>query len=401
MLIVFWGLVWHYVWTVAKNPPTVRAGLSLPAPVAGWPRLSIIVPVHNEQRVIDACASSLRAQEYPNLEIILVLDRCTDSTRELLRKHEHDTRLIVIENDSCPSDWAGKCNAARLGAERATGQWLAFTDADTQFDPALSRAAIALAIEKRSPLLTLLSSLTYRAMHERIAQPVATMALMRMFPVIRKSNKRRRPFANGQYMLFDRHWYDRLGGHRSVKDDLLEDLAFARLVHNQGEQTTVLLADDMLQCSMYNSLSAFQRGWKRIFIEACRRKPWRLKKHAVRLFVLGILSPLIQFAAVIMGFLIEPALLGIAIVAAAICGAVAQCGALTMIYVLNGAPRLAVIAFPAGCWIVARLMMDGARDLKERRPVIWGGKQYILEPHARSHAKPDPTMTSHEDTFDQ
>lgn len=389
LLTAFWFAVAVRVGLLARNAPTVRQGLALLADSDDsaarddetWPKLSIIVPVHNEQRVIEACAASLLNQTYPNLEIILVLDRCTDDTRNLLAAHEHDPRLIIIENDTCPSDWAGKCHAAHLGAQRATGQWLLFTDADTQFDPQLAQAAVALARHQNAPLLSLLSSLTYRAWHERIAQPVATMALMRIFPPTRtRSDKRPRPFANGQFMLFDRAWYEKLGGHTAVKDDLLEDLAFARLIHRDGGQTSVVLAEGMLTCSMYDSLAAFQRGWKRIFIEACRRKPARLRKHAMRLFTLGIIAPVTQIAAVAIAFAVDSPVLGAALILAVLAGWIAQAAALILVYTLNGAPLWATLGYPIGCAITAQLMREGASDLDTRRPVVWGGREYVLEP---------------------
>ena len=63
---------------------------------------------------------------------------CWSSTLQSLRvvqKHaEEDNRICIIDNDHCPDDWAGKCNAAKLGAAKATGDWLLFTDSDTKFD---------------------------------------------------------------------------------------------------------------------------------------------------------------------------------------------------------------------------------------------------------------------------
>ena len=52
--VVYWFAVVVRAGRVLADRPTVRRGLELPAPEAGWPKLSIIVPVHNEQRVIDA-----------------------------------------------------------------------------------------------------------------------------------------------------------------------------------------------------------------------------------------------------------------------------------------------------------------------------------------------------------
>ena len=55
----------------------------------------------------------------------------------------------------------------------------------------------------------------------------------------------------------------------------------------------------MLRCSMYDTLPAFVEGWRRIFIDACKRKPSRLRKHGVRLLLVGVLFPTIQLVALI------------------------------------------------------------------------------------------------------
>ena len=165
-------------------------------------------------------------------EVVLVLDRCTDGTLEIARRHaEADPRITIVENDSCPEGWAGKCHAAAVGARRATGAYLLFTDADTVFDPDLVRASVALAHARDLGLLSLLSTLTFTRRDEQIVQPVASMILVGLYPIDRVNrDDTPRPFANGQFMLFRRSTYDRLGGHAAVRDSVLEDLAFASAV---------------------------------------------------------------------------------------------------------------------------------------------------------------------------
>lgn len=374
-----------------RGQPTVRAGLDLPVPEgpAGqdpdWPVVSIIVPAHDEEHTIDACVASLRAQRYPFLEFIIVTDRCTDGTRAALRPHEEsDRRVIVIENDSCPPDWAGKCNAAAIGAARATGTYLLFTDADTVFDPLLVRAAVALAHHRGLGLLSLLSTLTFARAYERVVQPVASMLLVGMYPIDRVNRSRRpRPFANGQFMLFERSWYERIGGHEAVKDDLLEDIAFARLLDDSGGRGGLYLADGMLVCSMYDSLAALRLGWKRIFIEACRRTPGRLRKHAVRTLAVGIALPVIQAAALVLGGLLavrgHPRL-GAALAAIAAAGWMTQLLGLIHIYGIIGAPRAGAVLHPVGSWIVGTILLRGASDLVHRHPIPWAGRLYVVEP---------------------
>jgi len=385
-LTLFWVYVGRRVRAFERDQPSLREGASRPAPDDGWPRLSIVLPAHNEERVIEGCVTSLRAVDYPSVEFIFVLDRCTDRTASILAPHvDADNRILIIENDSCPPDWAGKCNALRLGAEQATGEYVLFTDADTGFDRDLPRAAVSLAREHDMALLTLLSTLTIERPFERLAQPIASMSLMKMFPAerINRPAGQSRPFANGQFLLFHRSWYDRIGGHEAVHEALLEDLAFARRINAAGGRIGVLLADGMLRVSMYGTFEAFRRGWKRIFIEACQRKPARLRKNAYRLYVLGGLVPVMQIAGIIVaGLLLSQGSIafGAVLFVMTALAVTAQCAALLRIYHLAGAPLWSTILYPAGCVIVGGIMREAAHDLETGTPIRWGGREYVLEP---------------------
>jgi hypothetical protein len=382
-----WAVVLVRMALVLPSMPRVRRGLDadVASRIDSWPKVSIVVPAHNEERVIEACARTLLASEYPALEVVLVLDRCTDRTRELLRPFEAaDPRLVVVENDACPPDWAGKCNAARVGAERATGAWILFTDADAQFHRSLVRAAVGWAIADRRDLLSLLPTLTARAWFERVVQPVATFLLLAMYPIDKVNREgRRRPFANGQFMLFRRATYDAIGGHAAVKDDLLEDIAFARLVETKGARGGLAVAEELLVVDMYPSLDAMRTGWKRIFIEACKRKIGRLRSHAVRVAFLGLGAPALQVAALVAGFVAGGWWL-VAASAIVIVGIAMQATALGLLYRSSRSPLVGVLCFPLGSLVVAKALWDGAADLAAGRPVRWGGRSYVLAPRDRA-----------------
>ncbi len=384
--IVLWMVVLHRVRRVVVDRPTVRRGLDHGPPPPDAPLVSVIVPAHNEERVIDDCIASLRRQAYPSLESIPVLDRCTDGTLAIAQRHaEDDDRVIIIENDNCPDGWAGKCNAARRGAERATGDYLLFTDADTSFEPELVRASVAIAVKRDFALFSLLSTLTVTRTFERVAQPVASMILVAMYPLERVDRGPRlsRPFANGQYMLFRRAEYDALGGHAAVKDDLLEDIAFARRIHEEGGRCGLLLADGMLRVSMYDSYSGFREGWKRIFIEACRRKPSRIRKQALRSVSIGTVLPALNIAAVGLGIgLLTTGFLwlGSATLLAGTAALISHQVALHAAYRMGGSPVSTAWMHPIGSLIIARVLREAANDLEARRPIRWGGREYVLEP---------------------
>ena len=309
--LCLWLGIAYRLLIMARSKSTIREGLRLPIPQDA--SVSIVIPAHNEERVIERCATSLRQQSHANIQIIFVLDRCTDSTLEILQKHASaDNRVTIIKNSECPDDWAGKCNAAQIGAKHATGDWLLFTDADTQFDTDLVRCSVASAIKRNASLLSILSSLTISKMFEKIVQPIAGTFLVRQFPVDRVNREyRSRPFANGQFLLFNRSTYESIGGHHAVKDDLLEDIAFARAIHADGGKVQLLFADGFLRCSMYPSFEAFKTGWKRIYIEASTRNVNRLRRSGVLAIVVSIVLPLLAVAGICIGAIQSPLLLWI------------------------------------------------------------------------------------------
>ncbi len=382
--VVLWVTMFVRLARILWSRPTVRRGVGMSAPVGGWPSISVIVPAHNEERVIERCARSLLEQDYPHLQIIFVLDRCTDGTAERLAAMDPGgNRLRIIENESCPSDWAGKCNAARVGAGKADGELLLFMDADTCASPQLLRAAVAVMRERGVALLSLLSTLTCEKDFEFRSQSVASMMLLTLYPpdmVNRPDHPR--PFANGQFMLFDREWYDRIGGHEAVKDDLLEDIAFARCIHSNGARGNVLMADGLFTCSMYSSREAFRRGWQRIFIEACRRKPGRLRKHSIRLICLGVVLPVGLIVGVIVGSasnLIGDSGSGAGLAWVAAAGLCLQILGIALMCRMGRQPIRSLVRFPLGCLEVARILRSGARVLQTGEPVVWGGREYVLE----------------------
>ena len=365
----------------AQSIPRVRDGDTLP-PAAGL--LSIVIPAHNEARVIEASVRGLRAQTRRNFEAIYVLDRCTDRTKELLvSAAEGDPRIRFILNDSCPPDWAGKCNACRVGAEAARGEWILFTDADCRFAPDLIDPMLSIAEARGTALLSALGRLTFNRWFEQVLQPVASTVLVRIFPTDKANRDERRwPFANGQFLLFRRKDYDAFGGHEAVKDALLEDLAFARGMHAKGYRLGVVDATRRMEVAMYDSARSMRSGWTRIFIESCGRNPRRLRLAATEILVLSVAFPLAAAAAVALGTI--GALRGDehATTLAALGGGalVALLAAVGLIHQRQRAPLLGAFAHPLAGACIAAWLLDGASMLVRRTPIRWGGKSYILEP---------------------
>jgi len=342
--------------------------------------VSIVVPAHNEERTIGECIDSLLGQRWKRLQVIVVADRCTDGTEAIITERmSRDDRLTLIRNTDCPESWAGKCHAARIGAEHADGEWIAFIDADTWADPDLIRAAMGEAQRRDTALLSLLTDLVSRHWFERCTQPVATMALMSLFPPDRVNrDDRAKTFANGQFMLFDRDWYEQIGGHAAVKDDLLEDIAFARSISRAGGRVNILRADGLLWCAMYGSHEDFLRGWMRIFLEATGRSCRALRKQARRQLLIGWCVPGVCVVALVLG-LLAGGWQGVAAITAGTTGLVLQVIALGWAYSVGRQPVWTVLLFPIGAWEVFRVMRWAERTLRRGEPVRWGGREYVIK----------------------
>src|SRR5262245_11560923 len=124
--------LWHLRWV--QRLPTLEAltaaGHSA-TPAAGWVRCSVVIAARNEEARIEGTLRRLLAQREVEADFIVVDDRSTDGTGEILQRlAQEDARIRVKRVDVLPLGWLGKCHACHVGACAATGDWILFTDAD-------------------------------------------------------------------------------------------------------------------------------------------------------------------------------------------------------------------------------------------------------------------------------
>lgn len=94
-------------------------------------KISVIVPVYNQQPYIAAAIDSLIAQTYQNIEIILIDDGSSDNSIDVLRHYEEkDARIVVISKEN-----EGVSATRNYGLRIAKGDIIAFLDADDLVHP--------------------------------------------------------------------------------------------------------------------------------------------------------------------------------------------------------------------------------------------------------------------------
>jgi glycosyltransferase involved in cell wall biosynthesis len=92
------------------------------------PRFSVVIPAYNSAATLPRAIESVRAQSWPAHEIIVVDDGSTDATADVARQFGETVRLIQQTN-------SGVSVARNAGAAAASGDWLAFLDADDWYAP--------------------------------------------------------------------------------------------------------------------------------------------------------------------------------------------------------------------------------------------------------------------------
>jgi glycosyltransferase involved in cell wall biosynthesis len=281
------------------------------------PVVSVIVPARNEEASLAACLQSLLAQTGIDYEIIVVDDASTDRTAEIaqsfvsmigkgttfsraenhrdtingtaesraLPQPEFDAASVplgeargstahvgadvhgrpvvhLISAPPLPANWTGKNNAMAAGTKIAKGKWLLFTDADTVHTPGSLARAVTEAEEHGADLLSYSPEQEVRTLWEKAVMPVIFAELAATYPP-QAVNDPASPIAaaNGQYLMISREAYDAVGGHAAVADNLLEDVAMARLIKSSGRKIFFRYGPDAVRTRMYRSWAQMKEGW--------------------------------------------------------------------------------------------------------------------------------------------
>jgi len=122
-LFVFLSLrAWFHQRWVNRLPSREALNASARSDEVARVSCSVVIAARDEESRIEQTVIRLLAQQGVELEIIVVDDRSTDKTGEIVRKlAEQDSRVRLRRIDSLPEGWLGKCHACHVGASIGTG----------------------------------------------------------------------------------------------------------------------------------------------------------------------------------------------------------------------------------------------------------------------------------------
>jgi chlorobactene glucosyltransferase len=243
----------------ALRKPNRNSKIPEPAPL-----VSVLIPARNEEENIETCLKSLQKQDYTNFEVLVLDDNSKDCTAELVeRMAAEDDRIKLIKGGPLPDGWAGKPFACYQIAEKAKGSWLLFVDADTTHAPHMLRSTLALALELNSSMLSGFPRQMAESLPEKIAMPTLYFVIMSWFPLwwLHRSIGRRPSLTIGQFILFRREEYWRIGGHTVVKDKILEDVWLGVETVRHGGRHVAIDLSTVFYCRMYREVGAMWEGF--------------------------------------------------------------------------------------------------------------------------------------------
>jgi Glycosyltransferase like family 2 len=262
--------------TLKKVQLRLRVASSQSAHLESAPRVSILFSALDEAEKLPAALESFLAQDYPDFEVIAVDDRSEDATGNILdAAASRNPRLKVVHVTSLPPGWLGKPHGLQQAFEQSTGEWLVLTDADVRFQPDVLRSTIALARQKNWDHLTLLCHAEMFTVGEKIAMTFFAMAFLMSTRPWRVSDAKSGAYVGvGAFQLIRRGAYEKMGTHRRLAMEVVDDVKVGKLVKAAGFRSGVAKAGRAVSVHWHAGLGNIIRGTTKNFYAAMGFRLW-------------------------------------------------------------------------------------------------------------------------------
>lgn len=229
----------------------------------GGAKVSVLIPARNEESNLAQCLNSLTGQSYGNYEILVLDDHSTDRTWEIISDYQKRFSYIKgLKSNPLPNGWKGKTWAQQQLASRAAGKYLFFTDADTEH----SKDSIAWAAGSMTDYgLDAFSALPRhysKGFWADFVTPALYLLMMTVLPLplVYKTENPKISFALGQFFMFRKDFFVKIGGMRQVKNEISEDIRMGQLIKEKKGSYMFLDAKEYILCRSYDTAGQGIRG---------------------------------------------------------------------------------------------------------------------------------------------
>jgi glycosyltransferase involved in cell wall biosynthesis len=241
---------------------------SIPISKNYQPKLDIFIPARNEETNIQNVINSILQSDYKNYKIFVLDDNSTDNTNRVVKELIKNNRNIeLINGKPLPENWIGKNWACHQLSQKSESEFKLFIDADVTLDRKAISFAINIMQKREADLLSIFPSQKIKNLGEQLVVPIMDWILLTFLPLSRVfySNKKSLSAANGQFMLFRAQAYKQFGGHKTIKNKIVEDIEVARGFKALNKRVVTLSGNNLVQCHMYNGFFESVNGFTKNF----------------------------------------------------------------------------------------------------------------------------------------
>lgn len=232
--------------------------------------VALLVPARDELHRLPRTLPGLLGTD---TEIVFLDDRSTDGTAEHLQTHAPAAR--VVRGRPRPPGWAGKTWACAQLAEATDAEVLVFCDADVELADGAVEAVVREMRRQGADVFSVLPRQLVGSWSERLLTPLVTDVVLCLLPFpLLKAPAPSAAVANGSVLAFTRDAYRRVGGFEAVRDELVEDVAMARLTRRLGLRLGLALGGDLVRVRMYESHREVVLGLGRGLTAALGGRRW-------------------------------------------------------------------------------------------------------------------------------
>lgn len=217
----------------------------------GNPRVRIVVPACNEEETIEQSLLRLLALDYENYEIVVVDDRSTDHTGEIMDRVAAQAaahgRLKIIHIHELPAGWLGKTHAMWTAACEADTEWLLFTDADVLFKPDALRRAVAYAEAEAADHVVLFPHMILKQSGEKMMISFFQTLFMFAHRPWKVADPNTKDYMGvGAFNLVRRRVYEEIGTYQALRMEVLDDMKLGKIVKRSGYAQRNIFGSDLI-----------------------------------------------------------------------------------------------------------------------------------------------------------
>jgi len=222
--------------------------------------MTVIVPARNEEINLDLLLSDLMKQKTKVNQIIVVDDGSTDKTAEVAKTYGV-TLLQVVDK---PQQWIGKSYACQMGADNASNELLLFLDADVRLTSDSLQKVYASYL-KTGTVLSVQPYHTVKRWYEQLCLffniiSVGALGINKNHTATKTSG------LFGPLILIPQNVYKKIGGHASIKENILDDVSLGEELDKANIAYTCFIGGNTISFRMYrDGIIALAQGFIKNF----------------------------------------------------------------------------------------------------------------------------------------